>query len=271
VHDLDATVRRLRLAADNGSRDAAFHLGRLTMEGKIDPGSPIQNAANARKLLKAAWSGDGLSPECLSAAVVLSVLDYAESRIGIANTSRRDELAASARNWAQNAYYTSLPRASFLWGRMLIEGVGGAASPIEGQRQLLLAAQEGMKVTLPPPATAAAQYGVGNITGMGPNWTLELRAPKRGEGLSYSIFGTGPSPRASVSTNMIFTNGQTIRLSVNAKPGEEIDVWGRGQGRFCLITVPAPTWKPSGYVPELDHFVQKYFPGSSITPPAPAR
>ena len=61
-------------------------------------------------------------------------------------------------------------------------------------------------------------------------------------------------------------------LPISDKPGEKADVWGgRGQGRFCLITVPAPTWKPSRYVPELDHYVRKYFPGSSITPPAPTR
>ena len=162
AQDLGVLLPCLRAAAAKGSRDASFHLGRLAMEGKCDSGSPMQNAKSAREFLEAAWKGDQMSPECLSAAVVLSVLDYAESQVQTHDASRRNELAASARKWAQRAAQNSVPRGSFLLGRMYLEGVGGPPAPMEGQAQLLRAASEGTKVTLPPPATAAAEYGGGH-------------------------------------------------------------------------------------------------------------
>ena len=168
VRDVALTISRLQALVAQSNPDAPFHLGRLAMEGKLNAeASPIQNFATARTLLRTAVSRDNFGT-----LPILCILDYTESLNPIGDASRRKELAASARAWAKQTADKGDPMGNVLFGRMLIEGVGGYVDVELGEDNLLVAAKAAKKVVMPTYASASAVVGNGSVTGLGMSWKV---------------------------------------------------------------------------------------------------
>jgi TPR repeat protein len=274
VHDLELTTKCLKALAEQGDGDATFHLGRLTMDGKGNAGSPIQSFATARNLLRTA-----LTHSNSATLLVLCVLDYTESLSPLGSESRRRELAASARESAKQAAAKGDPIGIALFGRMLIEGVGGFVNTELGEQQLRLATKAGRKVEMPAYSTAAAVTGNGSVTGTSTSWHLDIQLGIAGtlsccqliDGKTGRLKGRTLSGRSYPAQHRITGSVQEL-VGVTVESGDRFELIGGGGG-ICLFAVVIPPSKapPQYRLPELDRYFQRYFPGGRIEPGPVAR
>jgi len=281
VGDLASTTNYLFSLSDQGDRDAPFYLGELAMAGKLNEKQPaIQRFEVARSLLRTAL-GRG-NP---SATRVLCVLDYLESLNPNGDMWRRKELAASARQWAKRAADNGDPIGNALYGRMLIEGVGGYIDFESGEDQLLLAVTAGKNVTMPAHSSATAAVGRGGVVGAATSWKVDIQLDvKLRRGGAYDWFAVIDKKNGQVKGRKLAEPTTVVPTSiaasiktlagVAAEPGDRFEIVENNGGAtvsLFKVVIPPSSSLPQYRLPELDRYFEYFFPGTQMEPGPVAR